>query len=859
MPKRWLVLICVVLVSAIVVGLFLGLREEEPCLICDPRRELAETLHLTDEQVEIVETEKGTLQLTAEQVNIIREPVEQLLDELEPLLDETTWKEIEDILETLVAQGEADLEAIAVIAEELFELEPVAEVEIAAELGSLSKGVSSLDLTQGQAGLETLAVIAQESQELRSAGEVEVVAKLEKVSGEASSSDQTQPLTTGPWQCITVYTPGQETVEGDEDITHTDGWSTKIGFGESDTIVEMNPESGALSAQSKSVGARADRAYALLGINFYVPADNTDVSITTTMRQVATKTVIGPGAAAGVSIPVACGDYSNSAHAWIDYPLGWETGLQIVCAAFAALLPATAPVSFFAKAACVAAKAANYYVQTFDYIKFGQALLNMEGVEEDEITYNAGSLDKGYYRFYIGLNARSCAVVLGLARAVGYAQVRRIEVTMDKPSLTLDITSTDGGYVTEPGEGTFPCCPRDEVDMVASPYAGYQFVEWTGDVATILNVNDPTTTITMNDDCSITANFEEIPPEQFTLTISSIAGGSVTTPGEGTFTRDAGTVVNLVASPYAGYRFTSWTGDTDTILNVNDPTTTITMNSDYSITANFEEEPEYAPMVAAGWHYSVGLKTDGTLVTAGRNDYGQRDVGGWTNIIQVAAGETWTVGLKSDGTAVAVGRNLEGQCDVGHWTNIVQVAAGFEHTVGLKSNGTVVATGDNSDGECNVGGWTGIVQISAYYHTVGLKSDGTVVAVGDNSDGQCNVGGWTNIIQVSAGAGYTLGLRSDGTVVAVGDDWFGETDVGDWTDIIRVTGSFWRTLGLKSDGTVIAVGYNDYGQCDVGGWTDIVQVAADGVYTIGLRSDGTVVAVGSNAYGQCDVGDWDLT
>jgi hypothetical protein len=74
---------------------------------------------------------------------------------------------------------------------------------------------------------------------------------------------------------------------------------------------------------------------------------------------------------------------------------------------------------------------------------------------------------------------------------------------------------------------------------------------------------------------------------QYDLTISSSAGGSVTTPGEGTFTYDSGEMVNLVAEAEEGYYFVEWTGDVSTIADPTDATTTITMNSDYSITANF--------------------------------------------------------------------------------------------------------------------------------------------------------------------------------------------------------------------------------------------------------------------------------
>jgi hypothetical protein len=78
---------------------------------------------------------------------------------------------------------------------------------------------------------------------------------------------------------------------------------------------------------------------------------------------------------------------------------------------------------------------------------------------------------------------------------------------------------------------------------------------------------------------------------EYALTISSIAGGSVTTPGEGVFVHNAGVLVRVVAKPEKGYRFVNWTGDVGAIFNVNAATTMIRMRGDYSITANFEEKP----------------------------------------------------------------------------------------------------------------------------------------------------------------------------------------------------------------------------------------------------------------------------
>jgi uncharacterized repeat protein (TIGR02543 family) len=81
--------------------------------------------------------------------------------------------------------------------------------------------------------------------------------------------------------------------------------------------------------------------------------------------------------------------------------------------------------------------------------------------------------------------------------------------------------------------------------------------------------------------------------ESYTLTIDSTAGGTVTVnsvpiPGRAMFTYDAGTVVSLTASSSAGYRFVNWTGDVDTIANINAASTSITVQGNYEITANFE-------------------------------------------------------------------------------------------------------------------------------------------------------------------------------------------------------------------------------------------------------------------------------
>ena len=191
----------------------------------------------------------------------------------------------------------------------------------------------------------------------------------------------------------------------------------------------------------------------------------------------------------------------------------------------------------------------------------------------------------------------------------------------------LTISSTEGGSVTKPGEGTFTYSAGTVVDLVAMAEEGYRFVKWTGDVNSIANVEDPTTTITMEDDFDIRGNYcEYFPFEGHCLNTSSTDCGEVCEPGEGPFIYVTSTVVDLVAEPFEGCVFEYWSGDVETIADINVATTNITMYDDYSIKAVFSFN--ITQVAAGGWH-TVGLKSDGTAVAVGSNSSGKCDVGGW--------------------------------------------------------------------------------------------------------------------------------------------------------------------------------------------------------------------------------------
>ena len=87
------------------------------------------------------------------------------------------------------------------------------------------------------------------------------------------------------------------------------------------------------------------------------------------------------------------------------------------------------------------------------------------------------------------------------------------------------------------------------------------------------------------------------------------------------------------------------------------------------------------PMVAAGSGHTVALKSDGTVMSWGHNDYGQLGffsvtqrtspvpVNGLTGVVSVDAGYHHTVALNSDGSAMSWGYNIHGQLGDDSTTN----------------------------------------------------------------------------------------------------------------------------------------------------------------------------------------------
>ncbi len=137
------------------------------------------------------------------------------------------------------------------------------------------------------------------------------------------------------------------------------------------------------------------------------------------------------------------------------------------------------------------------------------------------------------------------------------------------------------------------------VTLEAIPQEGYIFTGWSGSIA---SEDNP---VTFQMDCAktILANFSE---SAFTLTVEIDGAGSVT-PSAGTYQYGKDTVVDLSATPDEGFQFDGWTGEVDDITSA---TTTVTINSDTTIRANFSKKGISAGVLA-------GILSGGILVLGG--------------------------------------------------------------------------------------------------------------------------------------------------------------------------------------------------------------------------------------------------
>ncbi|MHC5140308.1 MAG: RCC1 domain-containing protein, partial [Planctomycetota bacterium] len=104
---------------------------------------------------------------------------------------------------------------------------------------------------------------------------------------------------------------------------------------------------------------------------------------------------------------------------------------------------------------------------------------------------------------------------------------------------------------------------------------------------------------------------------------------------------------------------------------------------------------DYFVSVDAGMYHSIAVKSDGSLLIWGDDNYDQvSGFPGGSGFEAVAAGYYHSVVIKSDFSLEDWGDNYYGQLDgTPAGTNFIAVAAGGEHSLALTSGGSLAAWG----------------------------------------------------------------------------------------------------------------------------------------------------------------------
>ncbi len=339
---------------------------------------------------------------------------------------------------------------------------------------------------------------------------------------------------------------------------------------------------------------------------------------------------------------------------------------------------------------------------------------------------------------------------------------------------TLTISAASGGTVSTPGVGTFQYDHGTTVSVAAAAASGYHFANWTGTAVTsgkVANATSATTTVTVDGNYTLQANFAV---DRNTLTISAGSGGTVSTPGVGTFQYDHGTTVSVTATAAANYHFVNWTGTAVTsgkVANANSASTTVTMDGDYTLQANFAIGQQTLTTSAA---------SGGTVSTPGVGTF-QYDHGTTVSVTATAAANyhfvNWTGTAVTSGkvanatsatTTVTVDGNytLQANFAIGQQTLTTSAASGGTvSTPGVGTfqydHGTTVSVTATAAANYHFVNWTGTAVTSG--KVANATSATTTVTVDGNYTLQANFAVDRNTLTISAGSGGTVSSPGVGT------------------------------------------------------------------------------------------------
>ncbi len=108
--------------------------------------------------------------------------------------------------------------------------------------------------------------------------------------------------------------------------------------------------------------------------------------------------------------------------------------------------------------------------------------------------------------------------------------------------------------------------------------------------------------------------------------------------------------------------------------------------------------------IATGEGFTLGLRYGGTVVAAGRNDFGQCETASWRHIVAIACGSTYAVGLCADGRLLTAGRFAHATVpltNAARFRDVIAFSCAPDHLVALNRLGQIYATGEDSDAQCS--------------------------------------------------------------------------------------------------------------------------------------------------------------
>jgi alpha-tubulin suppressor-like RCC1 family protein len=302
--------------------------------------------------------------------------------------------------------------------------------------------------------------------------------------------------------------------------------------------------------------------------------------------------------------------------------------------------------------------------------------------------------------------------------------------------------------------------------------------------------------------------------------------------------------------------------------------------------------------VSGGYGHALALASDGTMLSWGSGFSGELGLEPFTvrslvpapvsmagalagkTVTAASAGSDFNLVLCSDGTLLSWGRNTYGQLGDGTkeqrrtpvpvvtsgvlaGKRVIAVAAGETHALVLCSDGTMASWGFSFNGALGVS--------PPDQHLVPVEVNRTGVLAGKT------------VIQIAAGSSHNLALCSDGTLVSWGWNQRGQLGNNSTTDspvpvlvnrsgvlsgktITGIAASGLHSLAVCSDGTLAAWGWGGNGQLGNNSTNDssvpvavvrtgflagktAVAVHAGTYLSLALCSDGSLAAWGSNSDG----------